>query len=254
MQVLEAADQLDSQPRATHYSPPAVRELRRAGLIEDILAEGFIPNGIAWRKANGTLLGELAANVLPADYPDKMICLPLDRLGKILTRHIATQPTVEVKYSHKVVKLAQTEMEASVVVETKDGELTLSADFVVGCDGANSQVRRSLFGDREFPGKTWDKQIVATNVRHFRVFNIAKTLLNLCYFRFTTILMLMAGTTPTLSLIPNIGLWRRAFPKTVNGESLMETLSVYLVKNISSGSQRNFDKCFQEILTLRNTA
>jgi 2-polyprenyl-6-methoxyphenol hydroxylase-like FAD-dependent oxidoreductase len=37
------------------------------------------------------------------------------------------------------------------------------ADYVVGCDGANSTVRRLLYGD-SYPGRTWEEQIVATNV------------------------------------------------------------------------------------------
>jgi 2-polyprenyl-6-methoxyphenol hydroxylase-like FAD-dependent oxidoreductase len=164
VQVLEAAAQLDAQPRATHYSAPAVRELRRAGVLEDMLKEGFVPKGVSWRKLDGTVLAELETGVLPPEYPDKMVCLPLDRLGKILAGHLAQQQTAEVKYGYKVVRIDQDEKQATVVVETKDGEQTLSADFVVGCDGANSKIRRSLFGDWEFPGKTWDRQIVATNV------------------------------------------------------------------------------------------
>lgn len=35
--------------------------------------------------------------------------------------------------------------------------------IVVGADGANSAVRKGLFGD-EFPGFTWDRTIIATNV------------------------------------------------------------------------------------------
>lgn len=50
-------------------------------------------------------------------------------------------------------------------VHTNTGEQSsLEADYIVGCDGANSVVRRSLFGDREFPGRTWNEQLVATNV------------------------------------------------------------------------------------------
>lgn len=45
----------------------------------------------------------------------------------------------------------------------KGGEETVRGDWIVGCEGANSGVRRSLFGS-SFPGKTWDAQIVATNV------------------------------------------------------------------------------------------
>lgn len=44
------------------------------------------------------------------------------------------------------------------------GEGRIEGDYLVGCDGAMSQVRRSLFGS-EFPRKTWDAQIVTTDVR-----------------------------------------------------------------------------------------
>ena len=42
-------------------------------------------------------------------------------------------------------------------------EEVVKAKYVVGCDGANSIVRRKLFGE-EYPGFTWDAQIIATNV------------------------------------------------------------------------------------------
>jgi 2-polyprenyl-6-methoxyphenol hydroxylase-like FAD-dependent oxidoreductase len=44
------------------------------------------------------------------------------------------------------------------------GTDVVEGDYVVGCDGANSTVRRKLFGEMVFPGFTWDEQIVATNV------------------------------------------------------------------------------------------
>jgi 2-polyprenyl-6-methoxyphenol hydroxylase-like FAD-dependent oxidoreductase len=165
VQVLEAAETLDAQPRATHYAPPAVYELSRAGVLDEIRAAGFTPDMVCWRKLDGTLLGALDGSVFPVEYPYQVACLPLDRLGKILERHLQKQPTAEILYGHKVVKLEQDDKKATVFVERKDREATeFSADFIVGCDGANSQIRRSLFGAWEFPGKTWDQQIVATNV------------------------------------------------------------------------------------------
>ncbi|KAL3426711.1 FAD binding domain-containing protein [Phlyctema vagabunda] len=172
VQVLESAEHLDSQPRATHYLPPAVEELRRAGVIEDVLAAGFIPQGVAWRKIDGAKIAELKMSALDDKSVEKMVCLPLDHLGRILAKHLERQPTAHVKYGHKVVKLEQNEHSATVFVETKDGTTKMSADFIVGCDGANSQIRRSLFGDWEFPGKTWDQQVIATNVYYdFSKFN-----------------------------------------------------------------------------------
>ncbi|KAH7388969.1 putative monooxygenase [Cadophora sp. MPI-SDFR-AT-0126] len=161
--ILEAAEKLDENPRATHYASPATYELGRAGVLEEVIAEGFLPDGVAWRDIDGQSIASLSTKDLRRE--DKIVCLPLNRLTKILMEHIAKQPNAEVKWSHKVLPtIGQDQTSAWVMVETPRGTEKVSADYIVGCDGANSQIRKSLFGDWEFPGRTWDEQIVATNV------------------------------------------------------------------------------------------
>jgi len=161
--LIDQTEKLDEQPRATHYAMPAVSELRRAGVTGDMRAAGFIPNTICWRKLDGTYLTGLDSSVF-GDHPDRMICLPLNKLGQILYDHLKRCPSAMVSWGQKVVSVGQDEKTAWVDVDTPEGRKTLHAKYIVGCDGANSQVRRSLFGDLNFPGKTWDEQIVATNV------------------------------------------------------------------------------------------
>jgi 2-polyprenyl-6-methoxyphenol hydroxylase-like FAD-dependent oxidoreductase len=161
--TIDAADKLDSQPRATHYAPPAVHELIRAGVIDEVREEGFIPRTVCWRKLDGTYLAGLDGSVLDGDT-DRLTCLPLDKLGKVLHDNLKAQPTSTLQWQHKVTNIGQDEEKAWVYVQSPDGLKRLEADFIVGCDGANSQIRRSLFGDLNFPGRTWEEQIVATNV------------------------------------------------------------------------------------------
>ena len=168
IQLVDMSYELDKQPRATHYGPPAMYELRRAGVNEEMRAQGFLPNGVSWRKLDGTFLAGINVE-LTNDDPDRMVCLPLNKLGKILYEHISREPTATVSWGHKVVGLGQDDDKAWVDVETPEGPKKLEAEYIIGCDGANSQIRRSLFGDFEFPGKTWDEQIVATNVREHRM-------------------------------------------------------------------------------------
>ncbi|PNS21540.1 D-arabinitol dehydrogenase 1 [Sphaceloma murrayae] len=161
--ILEAADALDKNPRASHYSAPVVYELKRAGVLDDIKKIGFVPSGVAWRKPDGTKLAALEMKDVPED--EKMVCLPLDRMTKIVYDHLVKQSTVKVLWNHKVTsKLDQDDKKARVVVQTPEGEKTFEADYIIGTDGANSQIRRALFGDMNFPGFTWDEQVVATNV------------------------------------------------------------------------------------------
>ena len=165
VEIVESASKLDEQPRATHYGPPAVYELRRAGVYDEVLRQGFVMRSVAWRKLDGTFLAALSGEDLPEDYPYKITCLPLNRLAAIIYDAILKHGNIAISWSHKVIGLGQDEQRAWVEVETPAGKKTLYADFIVGCDGANSQIRRSLFGDKTFPGYTWDKQIVATNAR-----------------------------------------------------------------------------------------
>ncbi|OCL10233.1 FAD/NAD(P)-binding domain-containing protein [Glonium stellatum] len=164
--MLDMGHGLDANPRAAHYGPPAVFELRRAGVIEDVRAAGFIPRTMCWRKLDGTYIAGLDGSVLDGS-PDRLTVLPLDRLGKVLVDHLARYPNAEAKWGHKAVDMGEEGGKAWVdVVEVQGGETKkrMEADYVVGCDGATSQVRRSLFGSRNFPGFTWDEQLVATNV------------------------------------------------------------------------------------------
>ena len=167
VQIMDKADKLDEQPRATHYGPPAMYELRRAGVADDLRAQGFMPDGVCWRKLDGTFIAGLNTKSLTGD-PDRMVCLPLNRLGRIIMNHIERQPTATVTWGCEVTGLGQDDDKAWVNAKTSEGEKKFEAKYIIGCDGANSQVRRSLFGDWEFPGKTWDEQIVATNVSCFR--------------------------------------------------------------------------------------
>ncbi|KAI1623356.1 putative monooxygenase [Exophiala viscosa] len=163
VEILEGSDKLDESPRASHYSWPALYELQRAGLLEEIRKRGFVAtDGISWRKVDGTLLAKFSIDAIPPDY--RLHALPLGRLCALLKERIDGNPNVEIKYLHKVIRIDQSDESARVFVDTPQGEQLLEADYIVGCDGANSQIRRSLFGDGEFPGRTWGVQIVATNV------------------------------------------------------------------------------------------
>src|SRR5882757_1479631 len=100
--VLEASAELDDSPRAAYYSPPAAYELRRAGVIDDVRRGGFDPAKTCWRKLDGTYLAGFD-NTLMHDDPDRLACLPLAQLDRLLYRHAIAQPTVKVIFNHKVV-------------------------------------------------------------------------------------------------------------------------------------------------------
>lgn len=167
--VLEKGQEIDRNPRASFYNAPTLYELRRAGLMEDIMKNAFVPDGVSWRvlEVDGEKKFEKVCTLLADNPPgqETHVSLPLDELLPLMADHLARHPTAQVLLSHEVLSLGQDRDKAWVNVKTPEGEKRLEADYIVGCDGAPSKVRHELFGN-EFPGFTWDKQIVATNVNH----------------------------------------------------------------------------------------
>jgi 2-polyprenyl-6-methoxyphenol hydroxylase-like FAD-dependent oxidoreductase len=204
--ILEANTELDKNPRAAHYASIAIQEMRRAGILEDVRKEGYIPEGVCWREFDGTYIAGIKSHV---DDPDVMICLPLDKLIRLYYRHFQKEKTGELLWAYKVVGIEQDVKEARVICETPEGTKILGADYVLGCDGANSQVRRSLFG-KEYPGETLHSQIIATNVSC-----VLSAILDFeggqltgdCRFIMTS--TSSATGTRTLSSIQKIGIWQR---------------------------------------------
>jgi 2-polyprenyl-6-methoxyphenol hydroxylase-like FAD-dependent oxidoreductase len=160
--VFEKASEYDKQPRASFYSLPALHELRRAGLMEEIDTRGFHANGVSWRYIDGPRICSIYAE--DSDPEERQVSLPLDKLIPLIASHLEKEPSAEILLSHEVIASGQDERHAWVDVKAPDGEKRFEATYLVGCDGGSSKIRRDLFG-KTFPGHTWDKQIVATNVR-----------------------------------------------------------------------------------------
>lgn len=216
--VIDAQAHLDQNPRATHYGPPAVKGLARAGLLEDVRAAGFIPRSVAWRNIKGERLAGLKTD-LSSDNLELMAVLPLNALIRITYDHLKRYPNVNFEWSSEVVELGQDTQQAWVEVKGKnDSKRTLKGDYIVGCDGANSKIRRSLFGDKNFPGITWEKQLVATNVSKGKEVRLVLTGANRsCFSRFTMISMPTDTMMLILYFILIMATWQRGLPTTACG-------------------------------------
>lgn len=170
--VLEAWPHLDTRLRATQYGVPATRVFRRAGILDDVRARS-IPSfpTITWRRVedHGKLVAIDMTGV--ADHPDRMTVIPLGELVTVMYRHCCAEKyagLVEVRFEHRVVEVGQDEGRGAAWVDVDVGpekrRERFEADYVLGCDGASSGVRKSLFG-HEWPGETFDQKIVVQNVR-----------------------------------------------------------------------------------------
>ena len=162
--LLDKGATIDSRPQAAHLVGPAIQLFRRAGVLEEVRRKGFLPKNWTFRKVNGTPIATIE-DIAVSRSPDATTVLPLAMLGEVLLSHAEKESKISLYWSHQVFDVGQNDASAWAVVKTADGtEKKITGDFLCGCDGGTSQVRKSLLGERNFPGKTWDVQFVATDV------------------------------------------------------------------------------------------
>lgn len=162
IKVVEKDSGPTDETRAVFYLPVSMFEFERAGILTDVTAAALHPKSACFRDAaDGKPLFSM---------PGKgMIALPLDKLAAIIASHAARHDEVEVLYDHEVVELGQNELSAWVDVQTANGQKRIESQYIVGCDGGKSFVRKALFGEQAMPGFTWDKNLVAIDVSIFDV-------------------------------------------------------------------------------------
>ncbi|RVX69825.1 hypothetical protein B0A52_05659 [Exophiala mesophila] len=152
--VLDAAMEIDPRPRGIAYGPPAVKVLRRAGVLDEVLKRGIEGKRLIWRELSGKYITSLDFTSDPT-HVDKSVILPVHLLAGLLYEEITKLDNAKVHWGCRFVNLSQDEGHVLVEAERNGQQETFDVDFVVGCDGARSSVRKVLVND-VFPGKTWD--------------------------------------------------------------------------------------------------
>ena len=106
------------------------------------------------------------------DEEDRMTVLQLGHIIQIKYKHCVEKygDYIDIRFNHRVSGTGQDENLKKAWVDIEIGEKEeerrherMEADYVIGCDGSSSAVRRSLFG-REWPGQTWDCRFIVQNV------------------------------------------------------------------------------------------
>ena len=120
--------------------------MEKIGVLDDVIREGFSSKqGHRWSDSNHKQLAYIPASAFGGtSEKDCTVFLGQHRVTNILQTHLKRLPNVQIKFSHRLVGLKQSKECATAMVRTPDGEdKFFTADYVVGCDGASSAVRRT---------------------------------------------------------------------------------------------------------------
>jgi 2-polyprenyl-6-methoxyphenol hydroxylase-like FAD-dependent oxidoreductase len=134
----------------------------RMGIVEEMLEQGVkTPTFHVWSEGKRLIRLDFV-HQLAGSYPFALM-IPQTETEALLTSHVLDlDGTIE--RGTELISLTQQEEGVEVVLRHADGqEEQTRADWLIGCDGAHSVVRR-LVGV-PFVGKTFEQSFVAGNVR-----------------------------------------------------------------------------------------
>ena len=159
--LLEAAAQVDDSPRASTTQPPTLEILAELGLIDDYIAQGLVARTFQfWDRSRLALIAEFDFERLRGEtaYPF-VVQTEQHKLALMGIARLRAMGNATVRMATKVTGVAQDA--DGVRVQMEQGELR--ADYVIGCDGGRSSVRKSL--DIEFEGFTWPERFLVITTK-----------------------------------------------------------------------------------------
>ena len=154
--LLEAEERVNDSPRASTTQPPTLEILAELGLIDEYIAQGLVARTFQfWDRPRLRLIAEFDFERLRDEtaYPF-VVQTEQHKLANIGIARLRAMANATVRMATRVSGLAQDA--GGVTVQTDAGELR--ADYVIGCDGGRSTVRKSL--GIEFEGFTWPERFL----------------------------------------------------------------------------------------------
>ncbi|MBI2993203.1 MAG: FAD-dependent monooxygenase [Gammaproteobacteria bacterium] len=163
--VIEAEEKINDSPRAAVYFPVTLEFLERLGIVDEAHAIGVQNDKLQIRYRDADEAYVLSPSVLRGDtrYPYQLH-FGQNELAELVHRRLAGIPETEVRFNTRLVAIAQDSGGVTATARTPRGDAELRCDWLIGCDGGRSGVRKAL--NLSFDGHTWPERFVATNVRY----------------------------------------------------------------------------------------
>nr|GAJ33708.1 3-(3-hydroxy-phenyl)propionate hydroxylase [Bradyrhizobium sp. DOA9] len=159
--VLDDNDTVSIGSRAVCYAKRPLEIWDRLGC-----AAPMVERGVSWKVGKVFFRDQLSYqfDLLPeADHQwPAMINLQQYHLEEMLVAKCRANPLIELRWKHRLISLKQAADHASLAVETPDGIFTMEAQWVIACDGANSDVRKMV--GAEFTGQFFQDRFLIADV------------------------------------------------------------------------------------------
>ncbi|KAH7195002.1 hypothetical protein DER44DRAFT_734873 [Fusarium oxysporum] len=149
--VLEKDEALNKSPRAVAFSGPVHHVFQEVGIYDTILQDAAQTPGFCWRK--------IAEDDGRGDY---VLQYSQDKIGQMLLDRCLETGLVMFHFGTELYAIDESEGGVSARARSKKGNLEVRGQYLVGCDGGRSVVRR-LMGVKMF-GHSWSERFMTTDI------------------------------------------------------------------------------------------
>lgn len=230
--VFEADPVVNSTPKASTTHPSTLQMLDGLGIIDEYIAQGLTARYFDyWDKPAKSLVARMDHAILKDDTKFPFVVqTEQHKLANMALRRLREMSNAEVHMATAVTGVEQDASTVTVTVESDGATESVSADWLVGCDGSHSVVRKSM--GTEFKGYTWPESfVVLTSLYDFQeVIDCAER----AYFADP------AGWTNLFKVAGDDlkGRWRSVFPtnenetdeQALNDEAVLKRLSTLWIE------------------------
>ena len=159
--VLDDNDTVSVGSRAVCYAKRPLEIWDRLGV-----GEAMVDKGVSWKLGRVYFRDEpvYSFDLLPEAHHKMpaMINLQQYHLEEMLVAACRANPRVDLRWKHRVLGLAPHDDHVALQVETPDGVFRTEAQWVIACDGANSELRRMV--GAEFTGQFFQDRFLIADI------------------------------------------------------------------------------------------
>src|SRR5260370_3313557 len=159
VRVLEAGNDLGAESRASTSPPPSPDMLDDRGVARQLMEEGLKAPELQYRsKRDGVIAQFDFAEIADRTRHPYRVQSEQFKLTRILLASLRNDRNFRIEFGTRLENVLQDDDGVQVSVRVNDREQIRTGRWLIGADGARSEVRRSL--GVEFEGFTWPERFL----------------------------------------------------------------------------------------------
>lgn len=166
--LFEVESEVDHSPRAATTHPSTLEMLAELGLLEEFRSLGLVARHFQFWDGARTLVAEFDHEALREETPyPYVVQTEQHKLCEIGLRRLSGMSSAQVRLGTSVTDVSQDADSVYIIAEGAEGAERHEFDYLIGCDGGRSTVRKCL--NVEFEGYTWPERfLVLTTLFDFQ--------------------------------------------------------------------------------------